>query len=337
MANLVISERCNLACSYCFASDYLDGHHGDIARHSSPFIDLETFENWLDFLDRSNIDEIRLIGGEPSLHPHFQEILHRAMRRGKHILVFTHGLLSEGALASLEALPLDQVTVLVNMNASRHLHGPSPKENARRRETLLRLGGRVQLGFTIYQPDFSLDYLLPLILETGCQKSVRLGIAQPVLGGRNQYLHPKQYINAGRRLVGWAERAGREGVWLEFDCGFVRCMFSQTDLERLRQAGAGIAYRCNPILDIGLNEKALHCFPLAGTFHTELKLTLTAGELRAILVEKVRPYRLAGIYKECTICRYKQSGECMGGCLAATIRRFQPAKININIYGGEND
>ena len=331
MANLVISERCNLACSYCFASGCLDEQRDTIPGHASPFIDLETFENWLDFLDRSNIDEIRLIGGEPSLHPRFQEVIQRSMKRGKHILVFTHGLLSKGALASLEALPPDKVTVLVNMNASRYVHGPSPKENARRRETLLRLGGRVQLGFTIFQPDFELDFLIPLMVETGCQKSVRLGIAQPVLDGRNQYLHPKHYINVGKRLAGWAERAGREGVWVEFDCGFVRCMFSETDLERLRQAGAGIAYRCNPILDIGLNEKALHCFPLASAFHTDLKLTLTAGELRAILIEKTRPYRHAGIYKECTVCRYKENGECVGGCLAAAIRRFQLAKININI------
>ena len=331
MANLVISERCNLACSYCFARSSMDEQRGSIPGHANPFIDLETFENWLDFLDRSNIDEIRLIGGEPSLHPRFQEVIQRAMKRGKHILIFTHGLLSKNALACLQVLPPDRVTVLVNMNASRHVRGPSLRENARRRVTLLRLGRRVQLGFTICQPDFDLDYLLPLIQETGCQKSVRLGIAQPVLDGRNQYLHPKQYISVGRRLAGWAERAGSAGVWVEFDCGFVRCMFSENDLERLRQVGAGIAYRCNPILDIGLNEKALHCFPLAGAFHTDLKLTLTADELRAILVEETRSYRLAGIYKECTACRYKVSGECMGGCLAAAIRRFQPAKININL------
>jgi len=331
MANLVISARCNMACPYCFASEYLDGQSGNIPGHASPYIDLETFEDRLDFLDRSNIDEIRLIGGEPSLHPRFPEIIQRAVKRGKRILIFTHGLLTESALTSLEVLPPERVTVLVNMNASRSGDEPSQKEETHRRKTLLRLGGRVQLGFTIFQPDFELDFLIPLMVETGCQKSVRLGIAQPSLNGRNRYLHPKQYISVGRRLADWAERAGRLGIWMGFDCGFVRCMFSESDLERLNKAGAGIAYRCNPILDIDLKDKALHCFPLGDKFQTDLKLTLTAGELRAILEDKAKPYRRAGIYKECTICSYKQNGECMGGCLAAAIRRFQLAKININI------
>ena len=121
MANIVVSSVCNCKCPYCFAETFLDAaksHPRDV------FISLEDFERRLDFLDRSGIDEIRLIGGEPTLHPQFTKLIERASARGKHIVVFSHGLLREDVLACLEALPADSCTVLVNMNATRNRNGP---------------------------------------------------------------------------------------------------------------------------------------------------------------------------------------------------------------------
>src|SRR3989338_1928218 len=100
MANLVVSGVCNLKCAYCFAGDYLCAPSDSRA---PAFISLDDFEARLDFLDRSGITEIRLIGGEPTLHPRFPELIERARRRAKHILVFSHGLIPERALACLTA------------------------------------------------------------------------------------------------------------------------------------------------------------------------------------------------------------------------------------------
>src|SRR5512147_2414606 len=116
MANLVVADVCNMKCAFCFARDYLDASNADSAPR---FIALDVFEQQLDFLARSGINEIRLIGGEPTLHPHFPELIAAAQQIGKHIVVFTHGLLSETVMACLESLPVEQCTVLVNVNATR--------------------------------------------------------------------------------------------------------------------------------------------------------------------------------------------------------------------------
>ena len=64
MANLVISNVCNLHCDYCFARDFL----GDNASGTNQsFISEEAFRSRLDFLERSDIQAVRLIGGEPGL------------------------------------------------------------------------------------------------------------------------------------------------------------------------------------------------------------------------------------------------------------------------------
>jgi len=326
MANLVVAGACNLKCAYCFAGDHMRALKDSAA---AAFIALEAFEARLDFLDRSGIDEIRLIGGEPTLHPHFPELIRRARRRGKHIVVFSHGLLSARALACLEALSPDECTVLVNTNATRFPDGPKEEEQIRRRATLRRLGPRALLGFTIYRTDFRLDFLLPLVIETGCRKSIRLGLAQPSLSGSNVHLHPKQYPVVGRKIAAFARKAAGAGVKLEFDCGFVRCMFSSADLAALREAGADLGWRCNPILDVDLSGQVLHCFPLADKLQAPLTGSVDAASLRTALIAQAQPYRLAGIYKECSTCPFKASGECMGGCLAGTLRRFRHATIRV--------
>lgn len=318
MANLAISGVCNLRCPYCFAGSYLARSRDG----SGAFVDLPTFEGWLDFLERSGIPEARLIGGEPTLHPAFPELVARARRRGLRVQVFSHGLMPRHALDCLAELPPEDCAVLVNMNAARS-EGPDPAAERRRRETLRRLGPRATPGFTIHRSDFELAELLPIIPATGCRPAIRLGLAQPMLAGGNAYLHPKQYPAAGARIAEFAAVAAAAGVVLRFDCGFVRCMFSAEQLEILNRAGSDFAPRCNPILDVDQGGMAAHCFPLTGIVQAAIGDKMSAGALREALAARTAPYRLAGIYPHCSSCGEKASGACTGGCLAATMRRFR--------------
>jgi len=318
-----------MKCAFCFARDHLGNSSAD---SSSRFISSDVFEERLDFVERSGINEIRLIGGEPTLHPRFSELITAARKRDLHIVVFTHGLLSETTLTCLETLPVEQCTVLINVNAFRSPGADNgSKEQDERLIGLRRLGPRALLGFNIFQTNFQLDFLLPLILEAGCRKTIRLGLAHPVLFGQNVYLHPKQYPIVGNNISQFAQVAADVGVKLEFDCGFVRCMFSEQDLETLHRAKAGVGWRCNPILDVDLSGQVFHCFPLAGKVQTQFSQGAAADELRTQLLERTRQYRMAGIYKECSTCPFKQRGECTGGCLANTMKRFQHTALHLKM------
>lgn len=328
MTNLTISAICNQNCPYCFAVDFL-GQEDETAQL---FLDLNDFETGLAFLDRSEIDQIRLLGGEPTLHPQFARIIERAGQTGKRLLVFSNGLMPEPALASLEALPVSLCTVLINVNA--------PEEagevlHTRRIATIKRLGKRVLPGFNVYRPDFWPDFLLPIIAEAGCQTSIRLGLAHPCLSGGNQYIRPHQYATIGQKLVHFARRAADAGVSLEFDCGFVRCMFSDSDLATLKALQADVGWRCNPILDVGLNGQVIYCYPLAGLGSLPLTHESNALTLRQTFITRTQAYRQAGVFKECSSCSFKLSGECAGGCLAVTVRRFRHTPIRLSMPAGE--
>lgn len=328
MTNLMVTNVCDMQCAYCFARDYL-GDAGE--RPDAHFISLTAFEERLDFLSRSGINEIRLIGGEPTLHPQFSDLIALARKRNQTIVVFSHGIMKSPALECLCALPAEQCCVLVNVNAMRLTGAESAKEQGFRRAALLRLGLRAMLGFNIFTPNFSLDGLLPIVEDTGCSRRIRLGLAHPALSGQNVFIHPKQYPFVGGKIVRFAQKAAQAGVKLEFDCGFVRCMFSEQEIEALEQANAEFGWHCNPILDIDLGGQAFHCFPLADKVNAPVLAESTAAELRSQMMEQVSLYRLAGIYKECSTCHFKQVNECTGGCLANTLKRFRPATLCVSI------
>ena len=78
MANLAITTVCNQHCAYCFTVDHLgddlrsDGSSGK--QPAAQFLSMDAFESRLEFLHRSGIEQVRLLGGEPTLHPQFPEL-----------------------------------------------------------------------------------------------------------------------------------------------------------------------------------------------------------------------------------------------------------------------
>ena len=65
--NISINNICNNNCSYCFQSTYNNVNE-------AKYITLEHYEKILDFLNHT-IPEIRILGGEPTLHPQIVEII----------------------------------------------------------------------------------------------------------------------------------------------------------------------------------------------------------------------------------------------------------------------
>ena len=181
------------------------------------------------------------------------------------------------------------------------------------------------MGFNIHDPGFDLTPLIKLIDGTGIRRVLRLGMAQPVWKGNNTWLHPKQYALVGQKIARFGKLASETGIKLEFDCGFVPCMFSEADREALQNRHSDLGWHCNPVPDLDLEGQAFHCFPLSAKISTIFTVGENAGDIRDRLIEKAKSYRLAGIYRECSVCTLKSKGDCPGGCLSATLRRFHPA------------
>jgi MoaA/NifB/PqqE/SkfB family radical SAM enzyme len=295
------------------------------------FMPVEAFEERLEFLKRSDIQDVRFLGGEPTLHPRFVELVDRARAADLGVVVFTNGLITEKALACLENLPAEECTVMVNVNEPTAAgHDGAFRQ---RFETMRRLGKRALPGFNIYRLDCEMDFLIALIDDTDCKPVIRLGMAQPCLTGKNRYIHPGQYRAVAIKIVRLAHIATEADVKLDFDCGFVRCMFSDNDLDSLQKAGANVGWWCNPILDVDIWGDVFHCYPLSQLARFPLTSESEASELRRVFEALTHPYRLSGVFKECSVCPFKATGDCQGGCLATTIRRFRHTPFHLKVPG----
>lgn len=302
MANLSVTLRCNRDCPYCFA------------RAGREEMGRETFLRSLDFLRRSGIDQVRLLGGEPTLHPDFAWFVEQALERSFSILVFSNGLMPETALRCLTDAPEDRVSVLVNVNTS---GDELPAAN------LDRLGRRAVPGFNIHTAAPEMDSLLSLIERHDLDRCVRLGLAHPSPDATNVFLRPKDYAPVGRRVAEFARKAAARGVTVEFDCGFVPCMFPEGFLESAGVDPSTVGPRCGAIPDILPDGSAVPCYPLAS-----LARTATVGDaagVRRTLDERMRPCRALGLFRECAACAQRAAGRCAGGCLAAAMLRLRRA------------
>jgi Radical SAM superfamily/4Fe-4S single cluster domain len=317
MANICITGVCNRACTYCFAGMNVSG-----SARAVPYMTWETYLQALDYAQRSQADHVRILGGEPTLHPEFAAMVSEALARNLMVKVFSNGLMPERAVEFLQAVPQGKVIVLLNVNL---LPGSGlPDVNGQQR-VLERLGPAITVGLNIAHPCQSQPYpLLDLIRQYKLAPTMRVGIAHPRIGGSNQALHPRYYATVGRRLGSFMAHAKGEGISVGLDCGFVPCMFPEEAREILKEQHFG-ASPCIPVLDILTTGELISCYPLEALGQVPLSATADAAALRTLFESKLSQVRQTTLFPDCVECREYLSHVCPGGCLAASLRRLRGA------------
>ncbi len=109
MANIAINNYCNLKCPYCFA----DG----MIQESSKNLSVDNYIKLLKYLIEDNDEHsIGIIGGEPTLHPNFKDILIESNHYGAvndvNFTLFTNGIELEQYLSCIG----DKIRILINCN-----------------------------------------------------------------------------------------------------------------------------------------------------------------------------------------------------------------------------
>ena len=71
----------------------------------------------LDFLKRSGIKLVKLLGGEPSLHPDLTWFIEKSLEENFKVIIFSNGLIERKLLSYLKTLTAGELTVIVNINS----------------------------------------------------------------------------------------------------------------------------------------------------------------------------------------------------------------------------
>ena len=78
--NFIITKRCNKGCPYCFAHQ---------SRVEDPKGEM-TLDQFNKLIDDYQCEHIKLLGGEPTCHPQFKDILESVLQKGKSVTLISN-------------------------------------------------------------------------------------------------------------------------------------------------------------------------------------------------------------------------------------------------------
>lgn len=269
--------------------------------------------SWMDFMKKSSEMNLRLLGGEPTLHPNFIEIVEEALSQNFHIHLFSNCIMSKEKADFLSTIPKERLSILANISPQAK---DSKKQMALRSYALEKLGEKISLGITITYPEFEYDFLIENIKRYKLINKIRVGIAQPIVGHNNEYFDPSDYPKLGQAIVDMSSSCFKEDILIGFDCGMTLCMFSEEELGKLMKTSSGYSSVCKPIIDIGPNHDVWSCFPLSEVLNTRLENFKNRREIVEKYEKLLAPYRSLGCMNKCLSCVYKKRNICNGGCIA---------------------
>lgn len=220
--NLFLTSRCNERCSFCYAERWFDETppqpnapdslerlrsalrtYGDLVRAHGPLpttFDGTTAEGTL-----YAAGNVALLGGEPTIHPHFARIVDEVAAQGLTCAVFTNASMPERIQAVADRL----VLVIVNGLFADRAPALGLPEN------------RVHANLPI-QPGQDVLGDLARVRDAGI-KTVYLAFASPA-GAPGEYYTPND-LEAMQAVHRAATAFCREaGIFLAYDCSFPVCV-----------------------------------------------------------------------------------------------------------------
>jgi len=311
--NLLLTESCPGRCPYCFNQVVQEQRLSGQATNMK----IEDLLVALEFLRRSQISHVRLMGGEPLIHPHLKEVMDTIYKFSdwESVITFTGGLFQTSALQFFDTI---KSSFVFNLNH------PTSYINDQWRGVLKNLreavenGFRVVLGYNIYQVFFDYDFLLTTAMEYGID-SVRVSIANPIGSIETQILRGEQRRQIGSKILELVENFISNDINVIFDCVLPLCLFSDEQYGRLAKMIDGNALRdgvCSPALDIRPDLTVHRCFAMGEDLKVSLCDYLDSRELADFFLESTDKFKWLIPADGCDNCIEYRNHRCQGDCLA---------------------
>ncbi len=307
MIKVFTTYRCNISCSYCFAKEMLRFYPSDIS--------IDNFDKLLRWAEKSDIQTLAFIGGEPTLHPELGTMLRKTKTHGFTVVVFTNCLFEKHFAATLAA---HASNIVVNYN---HPQSYSDAHRARIKANLgdlTALGGRITFSKNFSQTNLDYDYLLEAIDQYGV-RSVRYDISRPSGNAKNDHYQLKDTKPVISHIVGFVKACESRGVRTGLDCSIRLCDVNEEDRRYLERVSSKFSGICQPSIDVHPDLSASYCLPLYTMKADDITTFSDKNAVLGYFAKLARPVRHGNVSTECLACKDFML-RCQGGCLALQSR-----------------
>lgn len=313
MANVAIVNYCNLKCPYCFADEMI--------AQKNKAMTIEDYCKILEFISRTPRNQVGIIGGEPTLHPRFEEILKETNKYCKEVdtgaTLFTNGINLEPFMPYIG----ERIGLLINCNSPQY----QPAELfAKQKKTLEHLydlswfDAKASCGCNIHPGLEDYDFIWEIVDNYRLQH-LRTSVVSPAAQFESYRSDKEAYYEMMKpRFIQFCKDAIKHRCVLGLDCSHIpSCYFTREEKQIVDDAYQGMfdgQDLCKPVIDITPDFKATACF---GSYEeVDIRDFNNIDELENYLFLKHSyPRMLANCTGKCTTCKKHELLQCQGGCL----------------------
>lgn len=234
-----ITYRCNLRCKYCYASGLTNEMPMDM--------NLNNFNRLVIWAKNSGFLEIRFLGGEPTIHPQFIEMLEICYRKRMFVSIATNNLFLSQIISKLERFWLRDIPINYILGT---LKDDSEKKALFKRNLEQLNRRKIPFGF-IYILGSQLDENWIEIFEDAeiyRPRYISLTLSIPGLVRETSISEILSKINSiTNRIYKMQEICIKLGIPLIVYRPLLLCMFSQEEWQKLRNAYRFVIFSRCPV------------------------------------------------------------------------------------------
>lgn len=328
---LLLTEKCNLSCPYCFASDVLRGLDKQL-------LSLTEIRKLVDFVYTPETEHertITLVGGEPSLHPEFHEIITYLLAEKFRLRIFTNGIWSKrkiDRILALDSASKRQIGFLVNYN---HDIGRQPAERLDRFCQQVLPEFPATLGINVHRADPNHLATIDRCVQYKVN-SLRFGISQPI-GGQAVYVRFEDYPKIGDWLIEVIRYAVDREVGVFMDCSHPYCLFSEAQqrfiakLQAEGRLGRHNAHCAAPLV-VGPGLQTWRCYN-----RHDIAEKRTLADFKGVTAlenyysAKLNHWNIGRFsHSRCRDCRHRFDGSCHAGCAGFDLADEESLRTHIH-------
>ena len=322
MPNIMLTYRCNLSCSYCFANEFVNSKATDIS--------FTAFQKAIDFLTTSDNHHIGLIGGEPTIHPQFSEMLKyiEGCEKIEGATIYTNGIIM-GDFADL--FKNSKFSLLVNCNSPKDIGKAQFDRLCKSLDRLFECPNakqRINFGVNLYSNDFVYSYIISLLERYDLHK-VRISVTVPNTDNlkSNDAL---DYLKSRKQYVyDFLQECDRHLIVPYYDCNVLpSCVWNDDEANwmkeyikkyRVRKTNlVGQHSFCQPVIDILPTLQAVRCFGFSDYLKVDISEFRSLDDLRKYYINKIDvfAFHVCAKSNQCKKCYYRDVQQCAVGCMS---------------------
>ncbi|MBN2436405.1 MAG: radical SAM protein [Spirochaetes bacterium] len=315
MANLMITTDCNFSCPYCFGRDMIG------TSHEKKHMEWDLFTTLIDWIKAGDIYDmdVHLMGGEPTLHPQFKEMIDYIISKNFRIVVFSNASTKINSDLCQQSSSRG-ISWVVNVN--------DPATYTSKQANLLDhnlklLQDAASLTLNICNNKTKYKHIIDYTNKYNLSRHIKIGVSLPTMDKNNVFITFDDFKPVSEYLVQIAKDMAAENITIEFECGVPYCLF---DDKQKKYFGDIKISHCGSRLDITPWGNLINCLPLvnfASVHYTNFSNYLIA---RNWFSEATLPYRRVGVNDQCFGCQNIANGNC-GVCLAHGLDKYN--RINL--------